>query len=155
MTLLVASQIVSSLKNPFVVVRVHLYMIFFQGVSDAIVQEDTRALALVIGQCYILPSSFIGSPCYMIQQYQDSMAICRWAGCPYIFLTFMCNPRWKEIQHFLDLFPGQKAEDRPDVVDRVFHIKLKELMDEIKDRKLFGRVIAGNFFFQCKITHLF
>ena len=79
----------------------------------------------------------------MIQRYQDAMVICLWAGCLDIFSTFPCNLRWKEIQHFLDLFPGKKAKDYPDVVDRVFHIKLKELMDKVNDGKLFGRVNAG------------
>lgn len=78
----------------------------------------------------------------MIQQYQDAMAKCRWDGCSDIFLTFTCNPRWQEIQHYLCLFPGQRVEDRPDAVARVFHIKLNELMEEIKNGMIFGKVVA-------------
>lgn len=118
---------------------------FYKGIEDAIVQGDTTASA--IGRRYILPSSFTGSPRYMIQQYQDAMAICRWAGCPDIFLTFTSNPKWIEIQHFIDLIPGQKIEDRPDIIARVFHIKLDQLMEEIKKGKVFGKVLAGKTLF--------
>ena len=38
---------------------------------------------------------------------------------------------------------GQKPADRPDIVDRVFMIKLKELMRDIKEKKHFGQTIAS------------
>lgn len=64
---------------------------FFEGIKVAVVHGDTRASA--IGERYMLHFSFTGGRRYMIQQYQDAMAICRWAGCPYIFLTLICNPK--------------------------------------------------------------
>jgi len=65
----------------------------------------------------------------MVQNYQDAMSICRWAGCPDAFITFTCNPQWLEIKRALLL--GQQLEDRPDLVTRVFKIKLKELINDI------------------------
>jgi hypothetical protein len=95
----------------------------YQGLQDAIVAGDTNVVA--IGQRIILPSSFIVGPRHKVQNYQDAMAIYRWAGCPDAFVTFTCNPQWLEIRRALLL--GHQPEDRPDLVTRVFKIKLKEL----------------------------
>jgi hypothetical protein len=83
--------------------RVDLY----QGLQDAIAAGDTSAAA--IGQRIILPSSFTVGPRHMVQNYQDAMAICRWAGCPDVFVTFTCNPQWLEIKKALLL--GQQPHD--------------------------------------------
>ena len=59
------------------------------------------------------------------------MAIFRLAESPDLFITFTCNPYWKEIQDMLTTILGQRAEDRPDIVARVFRLKLKELIHNI------------------------
>ncbi len=69
------------------------------------------------------------------------MAICRWASCPDAFVTFICNPQWLEIKRALLL--GQQLQDRPDLVTRVFKIKLKELINDIHKNHILGRTIAG------------
>jgi hypothetical protein len=115
--------------------RVDLY----QGLQDAIVVGDNSIAA--IGQRIILPSSFTIGPRHMVQNYQDSMAICKWASCLDAFVTFTCNPRWLEIRRALLL--GQQPEDRPDLVTRVFKIKLKELINDIHKNHILGRTIAG------------
>jgi hypothetical protein len=71
----------------------------YQGLQDAIATSDTSVVA--IGQRIILPSSFTVGPRHMVQNYQDAMAICRWAGCPNAFITFTCNPQWFEIRRAL------------------------------------------------------
>jgi hypothetical protein len=48
--------------------------------------------------------------------YQDAMAIIRKYGKPDLFITFTCNPFWKDIQD--NLLPGQTANDRPDIINR-------------------------------------
>ena len=68
------------------------------------------------------------------------MALTSRFGKPDIFLTFTSNPKWKEITD--NLAPGQTATDRPDIVARVFRLKLKELKKDVIDRGLFGRVAA-------------
>ena len=79
----------------------------------------------------------------MMQHYQDAIAICRAMGPPDFFITFTCNPSWPEITSAL-LF-GQRSDDRPDLIARVFRIKLRQLLDDFKTKKIFGIVIAGEF----------
>ncbi|RWR85036.1 putative AT hook motif-containing protein [Cinnamomum micranthum f. kanehirae] len=109
--------------------------------QDAITEGDTDASS--VGHRFILPSSYTGGPRYLVQQYQDAMAICRWAGPPDLFVTFTCNPYWKEIQDMIASIPGQRVKDRPDIFARVFRLKLKELIDDLRKRMHFGFVIAG------------
>ena len=79
----------------------------------------------------------------MIQNYQDGMSICRWAGYPDLFITFTCNPKWPKIKSFLSLILAQWPEDRPDIIARVFKIKLDQLLHDLKHGKHFGNVIAS------------
>uniref|UniRef100_A0A2N9EYQ4 ATP-dependent DNA helicase n=1 Tax=Fagus sylvatica TaxID=28930 RepID=A0A2N9EYQ4_FAGSY len=115
----------------------------YYGLKDAVFKGDTTPSS--VGKRIVLPSSFTGSPRYMIQNYQDAMAICRWAGYPDLFITFTCNPKWPEIETFLSLIPGQRPEDRPDIIARVFKIKLDQLLHDLKHGKHFGKVIAVNY----------
>ncbi|KAL7091157.1 hypothetical protein ACP275_12G088400 [Erythranthe tilingii] len=87
----------------------------------------------------IVPASFTNGARYMIQNYQDAMAICRWAGYPDLFITFTCNQNWIEITRALKR-KGLKCEDRPDLVCRVFKMKLNQLIKEIKQGHVFGKV---------------
>ena len=48
---------------------------------------------------------------------------------------------WKEIQD--ELLPGQKAEDRPDLVDRVFQMKLLAIEEEIYKNGIFGVKVSN------------
>lgn len=96
-----------------------------------------------VGRRVILPSSFTGGPRYMKQNYQDAMAICSWSGDPDLFLTFTCNPNWKEIRDYLDIVGAREPTDRPDIIARVFNTKVKQLRDDIVNGKLFGRVVSG------------
>ena len=113
----------------------------YYGLKDAVFKGDTTPSS--VGKRIVLPSSFTGSPRYMIQNYQDAMAICRWAGYPDLFIIFTCNPKWPKIETFLSLIPGQRPEDRPDIIARVFKIKLDQLLHDLKHGKHFGKVIAG------------
>jgi len=87
----------------------------------------------------ILSSSFQGGERTMGQLYHDAMTKVRKFGKPDLFVTFTCNPKWKEITDAL--LPGQTAKDRPDLVTRVFNLKLDALLKDIKDSVL-GNVIA-------------
>lgn len=119
------------------VLRTELY----KNVCDAVVRGDTMAAAT--GKRIVLPSSFTGGPRYMVQNYQDAMAICRTFGNPDIFMTFTANPKWPEIQYMLDDVPRQSADDRPDIKTRVFKMKLDQLMKHTIEGQHFGQVIAG------------
>lgn len=58
---------------------------------------------------------------------------------PDSFITFTNNPQWEEITSALLL--DQKPSDRPDLVLRVFRLKLKELLGDFKE-KFFGKPAA-------------
>ncbi|KAK8942878.1 hypothetical protein KSP39_PZI009132 [Platanthera zijinensis] len=116
-------------------VRAELY----KGLQDCL-QSGENDAGNNVGRRTILPSSFVGSPRDMFQRYQDAMAVVRNFGRPDIFLTMTCNPSWPEITN--ELHPGQTAQDRPDLVSRIFHAKLQCLTDDIFHKGVLGRVIA-------------
>ncbi|XP_038697843.1 uncharacterized protein LOC119995423 [Tripterygium wilfordii] len=115
----------------------HYISEIYKGVQNAFLHGDISANT--IGKRIILS----GSPCYMIQHYHDAMAICHSLGNHDLFITFTCNKQWKEICDALNLILGQRAEDRPDIVSRVFHMKLIEFMKDIKQENYFDRAIGG------------
>ncbi|XP_071734178.1 uncharacterized protein [Rutidosis leptorrhynchoides] len=67
----------------------------YNNVCDAVIRGDTSATS--IGKRIILPSSHTGSPRYMVQNYQDAMALYREYDNPDLFITFTSNPRWPEV----------------------------------------------------------
>ena len=76
----------------------------------------------------------------MQANFHDSMAIVSYYNTPTLFLTFTANPRWAEIE--MELVPGQTAIDRPDLVARVCHMKLKMLREELFKDGIFGQAVA-------------
>jgi hypothetical protein len=74
----------------------------------------------------------------MQQRYQDAMAMVLRVGRPDLFITFTCNPKWPEIQK--ELYPGQTATERPDLVARVFKLYLKDMLNLIVKLEFFGKV---------------
>ena len=68
------------------------------------------------------------------------MAYVRKHGRPDLFITFTCNPSWKEIQ--TELFEGQKSDQKRDLLARVSHLKLKKLMDVMTNGEVFGATIC-------------
>ncbi|XP_049362072.1 uncharacterized protein LOC125826778 [Solanum verrucosum] len=112
----------------------------YGGLMDAIVRGDSDCS--MVGKTIILPSSHTGGPRYRAQNYQDAMAICRWAGYPDLFLTFTCNPKWPEINAMTRLINQDPDGCRVDIICRVFQIKLLQLMQILKKDKPFGTIIA-------------
>lgn len=91
-----------------------------------------------IGRLTILPSSYIGSPRHMHEYAQDAMTYVRNYGTPDLFITFTCNPKWTEIERELE--PGQKPQDRHDIIATVFQQKLKVMMDVLTKYRIFGDI---------------
>ena len=110
----------------------------YNGLADSLLAQDFNAQAT--GRRIILPSSYTGGDRYMQQLYQDSMAIVRHFGRPTLFITFTANPKWKEIVD--ELLPGQTAVDRPDLVARVFHLKQRQFLHELRHKNIFGRFLG-------------
>ena len=111
----------------------------YQGLMDHLGRR-AQAEDVTVGRIIILPSGFEGSQRNMYQKYQDVMTIVTKHGKPDIFLTMTANPKWSEIQD--NLLPHQTASDRPDIVSRVFHLKLKELLNDVLESHVLGHVTA-------------
>ena len=113
----VEGQRLNFLRTHQASLRVDLY----RGLLDHVASMD-HVNGERTGSIHILPGSYAGSPRALQQSYQDAMSIVRAYGRPDLFVTFTCNPRWPEIT--LSLHPGQTASDRPEIVARVFKMKL-------------------------------
>jgi len=114
-----------------------LHCDLYNSLQDALNADDI--LGNDVWQKMILPSSFQGDERAMGQLYQDAMAGVRKFGKSDLFITFTCNPKWKEITY--TLLPGQTAKDCLELVTRVFNLKVDALLKDIKDGVL-GNVIA-------------
>jgi hypothetical protein len=111
---------------------------YLQGIFDAI--EKGLSQGNQIGKRVLLPSSHTGSRRYIIQNYHDGIAICRVYGPPDLFITFTCNPKWPEITSVV--LKGEYPNDRPDIIVRVFHMKLQQLLQDIQSGSIFGPILA-------------
>ncbi|XP_076945580.1 uncharacterized protein LOC143616712 [Bidens hawaiensis] len=94
-----------------------------------------------VGRTVILPSSFTGGARYITQNYLDAMTLCKWFGYTDFFLTITCNPKWPEVTRFLK-DTTLKSKDRPDILYRLFKIKLDALLKDLKDKKVLDKVQA-------------
>ena len=88
----------------------------------------------------ILASSFVGSPRWYNMKFQNGMRIVGKFRKPDLFITMTCNPKWPEI--LKELKPGQTPQDRPDIVARVFKQRLDQLMKDLINGQLLGKVVA-------------
>ena len=92
------------------------------------------------GRVVVLPSIYVGSPRALKENFEDAMAIIKKYAKPGLFITFTCNPKWREITE--NLYPGQTANDRPDLVIRVFKLKLNKLLNNIFKHGVIGKVVT-------------
>ena len=76
----------------------------------------------------------------MHERTQDAFCYIHKYSRPDLFIMFTTNPKWKEIVQ--ELHQGFSAQDRHDLVARVFHLKLKKLMDFLVKGKIFGSVVC-------------
>ena len=72
-----------------------------------------------------LPSSVHGSPHHMTTLARNALILVSEFGCPHVFITLTCNPKWPEICS--QLLTGQTAFDRPDVTGTVFKSRLNQM----------------------------
>jgi hypothetical protein len=111
----------------------------FTGIMDYL-RETIDGVKEKIGKAFVLPSSFAGSIRNMMQLFQDAMSVVSKYGKPDLFVTFTCNPKWREITESLS--PGQSPDQRPDLIARVFKIKLKRFLNDITKNHVFGVPVA-------------
>ncbi|SCV74953.1 BQ2448_7982 [Microbotryum intermedium] len=91
-----------------------------------------------LGRSVILASTCAVGPRNVTQRFHDALRLVSRSGKPDLFVTFTCNPHWPEIVH--QLGPGEAANDRPDIVARVFEAKLQALMDDVYGTRNRARV---------------
>ncbi|KAK9750512.1 hypothetical protein RND81_02G202000 [Saponaria officinalis] len=115
-------------------IRAELY----QGLLDTI--DTGEQCAANVGRRVILPATYIGGPRDMKRRYLNAMALVQRYGKPDFFITITCNAQWPEIQN--ELACGEEAQNRPDLVARVFRAKLLALKKMIVEQKIFGEVAA-------------
>nr|XP_047141476.1 uncharacterized protein LOC124816359 [Hydra vulgaris] len=92
------------------------------------------------GRVVILPSSYVGSPRALKENFEDAMAVTKKYGKPNLIITFTCNPKWREIVENLN--PGQTANDRPDLVCWLFKMKLNFFLEDIFKHGVLGKVVS-------------
>lgn len=109
--------------------------------ADAWTRGEHCGASGKIGRLMVLPATYIGGDRYIRLKMHDIIAIANSIGHTDVFLTMTCNPYWPEITNAL--FEGQRPDVRPDLCNRVFHMKLKMLMKYLKCENPFGRVIAS------------
>ena len=110
----------------------------YQDLQDAILDQDGDPNN--VGCRIILPSTFTGGPRYMHERQQDAMFYVRKYGHPDLFITTTTNPSWPEIKD--NLLPGQDPQDRPDIVARVFRLKVQKLLEMLKSEMVFSKAQA-------------
>ncbi|KAI3509551.1 hypothetical protein L1887_24917 [Cichorium endivia] len=110
----------------------------YQGIVDCVNAGEVEPSR--VGQRVVLPASFIGGPRDMRRRFLDVMTLVQDDGKPDIFLTLTCNPSWPEIES--ELKYGQSAQDRPDLVSRVFRAKLEDLKEQLLKKHILGVVRA-------------
>ncbi|KAL3651616.1 hypothetical protein CASFOL_004618 [Castilleja foliolosa] len=113
---------------------------FVAGIYDALGRGDHSAHD--IGKRIFLPSSFTGGPRYMYKHYQDALAICRVYGNPQYFITFTCNVKWPEICRHVEKIGVATAQNRPDIIARVFRVKVHQFIRFMRSEKMFGEIVA-------------
>ena len=106
----------------------------YKEFKDALHQNDSIEN---VGERIILPGTHYCSPRWYQNCFQDGMALVRAFGKPHLFITFTANAKWKEIQQ--SLHKGEQSIDRPDIVNRIFFMKLKEFMEDIRNSGILGR----------------
>src|SRR5277367_5278029 len=111
----------------------------YQGLADHM-ENVAQNAGLHAGIPVILPSSFEGSPRNMRERCADAMSIFAKLGAPDLFITFTANPKWSEISDNLHL--GEQVSDRPDLVARVFRLKLKSLLQDLTVHGVLGKSVA-------------
>ena len=113
----------------------------YTGLMDRL--DQSYELKDIGKQITVLPSSHTGSPRYMKAKKQEALAVVRNYGPPTFFITFTCNPRWKEFGN--DLEDGVEGFNRPDLADRVFRLKGKELLYDLTERHVMRQVAAHTY----------
>ncbi|GAU47014.1 hypothetical protein TSUD_403240 [Trifolium subterraneum] len=96
----------------------------YKGLTEAILRGDNDAANA--GKRVVLPASFVGGARYMIQNYQDAMAI--------LIYTIEFQKRGLPHAHILVFLQSAYKMSHPDSIDKIINA---EIPDKTRDRELF------------------
>ncbi|XP_065672048.1 uncharacterized protein LOC136089883 [Hydra vulgaris] len=108
----IESQRFAFIRNNQNKIRSEQYDVFHEHVNNLGNDHNVRP-----GRAEILQLTHAGSLRALKENFEDAMAIIKKYGKPDLFITFTCNPKWREITE--NLYPGQTANDRSDSVTRL------------------------------------
>ena len=108
-----------------------------KGLTDAL---DNNNDVQQVGKAVRLPATFVGCARYMYSHYQDALSIIRVLGSFTFFITITCYAGHKDIVN--NIFPGQSAANRPDIMSRVFKLQMKEFHHDLFHRGVLGNAVA-------------
>ena len=120
-----------------------------QGLTDAI---DNNIDVHQVGKSVRLPSSFVGCGRYMYSHYQDALSIIRVLGSFTFFITITCFAGHRDIVS--NIFPGQSAANRPDIMTRVFRLQMKEFHHDLFQRGVMGNAVAWLYSYEQQVRRL-
>ncbi|XP_056686488.1 uncharacterized protein [Spinacia oleracea] len=110
----------------------------YQGILDTVERGENSAAN--VGRRVVLPPTFIGGPRDLKKRYLNAMSLVHRYGKPDLFVTMTYNPAWPEIKQELGV--GEDAQNRPDLVSRIFRAKLLALKKQIMQKHVFGEDAA-------------
>jgi hypothetical protein len=90
-----------------------------------------------VGKHIYLTGSLPGSAPYEKRLIEDAMCIGQRYGKPTFFITMTANPEWPEIK--AALHPHQQPAHTPDIIMRVFNIKYKALLHDLRSGAIIGK----------------
>ncbi|XP_074353413.1 uncharacterized protein LOC141692437 [Apium graveolens] len=80
--------------------------------------------------------------CGDVDATEDFLAVCKEYGHPDLFITFIYNPKWVEIQEAVQSFGSHDASVRPDIVAHVFKLKLDAMLSDFTKKHVLGHLLA-------------
>jgi hypothetical protein len=90
-----------------------------------------------VGRLLTMPASIPGSKGYQNRLMDDGMSVVDRLGKPTLFITMTCNGGWPEITS--QLLPGQTSAERCTITNRVFKMRLTNLIAKLRSGHYFGR----------------
>jgi len=129
-------------------------LVRYRTTAGACRAAQTKGISKIGSKRVICPRSMIGSPADFRSRYNDAMKLIQLKGKPDLFITMTTNANWPEIQR--ELLPGESWENRPDLVCRVYRMKMLMLIDLIEKHHAFGQpaVVVGVTEYQkCALPH--
>ena len=92
------------------------------------------------GKTFYLPATFVGGPRYIKNMSMDAMSTSKHYEFPDLFITFTCNPNWPELVRFCKE-RNCNFDDRPEIISRMFKMKLDSLMDDLTKKHILGKTV--------------